>query len=189
MRHLRTTFFTALFVLGTAGFALASEGEGLPWGNFALRLLNVAIFLAIIWFAAGKLIKSFIVGRKEKIANTLVELENLKKQAVTDLKDIENRVANIESECAAMMEEGRRQAEKIREAILAEAEKQAAQIIEAARMGARQEAKAEYDAIRARLADEIAGSLQQKLAARLDAATQEHLMDKALSKIDKVVLQ
>lgn len=189
MRHLQTIFFSTLFVLGAAGFAFASEGEGLPWGNFILRLLNVAIFLGIIWFAAGKLIKGFVVGRKEKIANTLVELENLKKQAASDLKDIEMRVANIEAECAAMLDEGRHQAEKIREAIIAEAEKQAAQIIEAAHLGARQEAKVEYDAIKARLADEIAETLQRKLTARLDASTQEHLMDKALSKIDKVVLQ
>jgi F-type H+-transporting ATPase subunit b len=95
-------------------------------------------------------------------------------------------VAGVEEECAVLLEEGRARAESIRAAVLAEAEQQAARLVEQARRGAELEGKAELDAIRSRLADEIAAAMKGEIAERLDMAGHQKLIDNALT---KVVLQ
>lgn len=55
--RIKTVIMTCALVLLTTVVAFAEpaelEHEGLPWGNFALRLVNILIFLGIIWYAAG----------------------------------------------------------------------------------------------------------------------------------------
>lgn len=185
----KTVLMACLLVLAYAGVALASPGteeEGLPWGNFLLRLANILIFLGIIWYAGGKIIRKFFVGRRASIVTEMEDLDRLKKEAAAHLAEVERRVAGVEAECKALLEEGRAQAESLKAAILAEAEKQAAQIVEQARRSAEQEGKAELDSIRARMADDIVAAVEKGLVDRLDAAGQQKLIDNSLT---KVVLQ
>ena len=92
----------------------------------------------------------------------------------------------MEAECAKLLEEGRAQAERIRDAIVSDAEKQAAHIVEQAKKGAEQEGKAELEAIRERMAETIVAEVEKSLLDRLDATTHQKLIDKSLT---KVVLQ
>ena len=188
--RIKTVIMTCDLVLLTTVVAFAEpaelEHEGLPWGNFALRLVNILIFLGIIWYAAGGLIKKYFVGRRASIITEMEELDRLKKEAAAHLADVERRVAGVEAEAKALLEEGRVQAEQLKAAILADAERQAAHIVEQARRSAEQEGKAELDAIRARMADDIVAAVEKGLADRLDAAAQQKLIDNSLT---KVVLQ
>lgn len=186
MQKLKTLFTALALVLLTTGAAMASEGEGLAWGNFTLRMINVLIFLGIIWYAAGGMIKKFFVGRKDSIIKEMEDLARLKKEAAAHLVDVERRVAGVEAECTALLEEGRKQAEALKAAIVAEAEKQAAQIVEQSRRSAEQEGKAELEAIRARIADTVVAAVEKGLSERLDPAEHQKQIDKSLT---KVVLQ
>lgn len=189
VQKFKTVLTACAMVLAFVGVASANAGvedEGLPWGNFLLRVVNILIFLGIIWYAAGKIIKKFFVGRRASIVTEMEELDRLKKEAAAHLAEVERRVAGVEAECRALLEEGRAQAESLKAAILAEAEKQAAQIVEQARRSAEQEGKAELDAIRARMADDIVAAVEKGLVERLDAAEQQKLIDNSLT---KVVLQ
>ena len=181
---------TCAFLLLTAAAAFAEPGgmehEGLPWLNFALRVGNFCVFLWIIGRVAGGLIKKIFVGRRAAIVAEMEEVERLKNEAAGRLAEVELRVAGVEAEAAALLEEGRAQAEHLKAAILADAERQAAHIVEQARRNAEQEGKAELDAIRARLADDIVAAIEKGLAERLDPAAQQKLIDNSLT---KVVLQ
>lgn len=190
MHKFKSLLAACVLVPGTVCAAFAAghgaEGEPLAWGNFALRMVNVLIFIGIIWYAAGGLIRKFFVGRRASIVQEMDDLDRLKKEAAAHLADAERRVAHVEAECAALLEEGRAQAESLRASILAEAERQAAQIVEQARRSAEQEGKAELEAIRARMADEIVAAMEKSLGSRLDAAEHQKLIDNSLT---KVVLQ
>lgn len=186
MRKLVVSLAAFPVVLAASAHAMAADEHVLAWDNFALRVLNVIIFISIIWYAAGALIKKFFTGRREAIAHEVAELERLKKEAAEHLADVERRVAGVEQECENLLAEGKAQAENLKAAILADAEKQAAQILEQARRSAEQEGKSEFDAIRARLADEIVRAMEQGLMERLGAAEHQKLIDKSLT---KVVLQ
>ncbi|WP_239446685.1 F0F1 ATP synthase subunit B [Mailhella massiliensis] len=173
-------------VLVSCQIASASEGHSLPWGDFLLRVINGAIFVGIIWYAAGKLIKKFFTDRREGIVREMDDLAKRKAEAEANLAEVERRIADVEAECAKLLEEGRAQAERIKASILAEAEKQAAHIVEQAALGAEQEGKAELEAIRARMAETIVAEVKKSLLDRLDAKTHQKLIDKSLT---KVVLQ
>ena len=186
MRKLVLSLAAFMAVLAASGHAMAADEHVLAWDNCALRVLNVIIFIGIIWYGAGALIKKFFIGHREAIAHESAELERLKKEAAEHLADVERRVAGVEQECENLLAEGKAQAERLKAAILADAEKQAAQILEQARRSAEQEGKSEFDAIRAGLADEIVRAMEQGLMKKLDAAEHQKLIDKSLT---KVVLQ
>lgn len=186
MQKLKTLFTALALVLLTTSVASASEGEGLAWGNFTLRMINVLIFIGIIWYAAGGMIKKFFVGRKESIVKEMDDLARLKKEASAHLADVERRVAGVEKECAALLDEGRKQAEILKASIIAEAEKQAAQIVVQARRSAEQEGKAELEAIRTRMAEIVVAAVEKGLTEQLNPAEHQKQIDKSLT---KVVLQ
>ena len=163
-------------VLVSCQVAAASDGHGLPWIDFLLRIVNAAIFVGIIWYAAGKKLKSFFAGRREEVVQEMDDLASRKQEAEARLADVERQIADVEAECAKLLEDGRAQAERMKAAILADAEAQAAR-------NAEQEGKAELEAIRARMAETIVAELEKSLAERLDAATHQDLIDKSLTKV------
>ncbi len=177
---------TCALVLVFCQAASASEGHALPWGDFLLRVINAAVFVGIIWYVAGKLIRKFFTGRREEIVREMDELANRRQEAEARLAEVESQIAGVEAECARLLEEGRAQAERMKTAILADAEKQASRIVEQAARNAEQEGKAELEIIRARMAETIVAEVEKSLVERLDAKTHQKLIDKSLT---KVVLQ
>jgi F-type H+-transporting ATPase subunit b len=111
------------------------------------------------------------------------DLASRKQEAEAHLAEVERQIADVEAECAKLLEEGRAQAERMKAAILADAENQAARIVEQAARNAEQEGKAELEAIRARMAETIVAELEKSLVERLDAATHQDLIDKSLTKV------
>lgn len=186
MRSLRKISLSLLLApaltLPAAGSALAADGH-LDWGNLAIRTANFLIVIGIIWYAAGGKLKSFFTGRNDSIVKEMEEAARLKKEAAENLEDIERRVAHVEKECAKLLEEGKAQAEALKDSIIAEAERQAALIVAQAKQAAEQEGKNELDAIRNRLADEIVAVVEKGLKQKLDAAAQRQLMEKSLARV------
>ena len=175
-----------ILLLSVAATAMANEGHGLPWGDFALRIINFAIFIGIIWYAAGKLIKKFFAGRREGVMNQMAELDARKNEAEKRLADVEQRIAHAEDECRKLIEDGRAQAERMRESIIQDARVQAEHIVGQARRLAEQQGKAELDAIRQHMAEKITSQVKKDLVAALSEQKHMELIDKSLS---KVVLQ
>ena len=173
-------------VLISCQTASANTGESLPWGDFLLRVLNGAVFLGVLWYAAGKLIKKFFKDGRANIVQEMADLESRKQEAEAKLAEVERKIADVDAECARLLEEGKAQAEQMKNAILADAEAQAVRILEQAKRNAEQEGKAEFDAIRSEMADSICAALEKVLEVRLDAAAHQKLIDKSLT---KVVLQ
>ncbi len=182
-----TVFSAALILLAASSAdAWASEGHGLPWGDFLLRVINFAVFAWIIWYAAGKLIRKFFTGRREEIVREMADLEARRKDAEARLAEVEKGIAGAEEECRRLIEEGRAHAERMREAMLEDARRQAESIIAQAERMAEQQGKAEMDALRRRMADSITAEVEKGLVSALDEKKHVQLIDKALS---KVVLQ
>lgn len=169
-------------VLMTAGTAFAAEGE-MRWADFGWRVLNIVIFVAVLWKFTGKLITNFLAGRREGIQNELDDLETRRVEARKGLAEIERRIANLEDERAAILEESRMQAQAAREGILAEARRQADQILEQARRTAENEGRAMLAEVRAQIADEIADAAEKALESKLDAAKHDKLIDNSLTKV------
>ncbi len=171
----------ALVLLGASN-ALAAEGP-LPWDNFAWRMLNIAIFVAILYMAVGKKACAFFTGRREGIRQELDDLETRREQAKENLAKLEASIANLSQERAAIIEESKVQAEAGKNAIIEEAERQAEQIIVSARRTAENEGRAILADVRAAIADEIVDAAEKVLETKLDAAKHTKLINNSLTKV------
>ena len=171
-------------VLLCAASAFAAEDGGQSMGmNLAWRIINIIIFVAILYKFLGKKAAAFFIGRRDRIQKDLADLELRKEEAEKNLADIKTRIANLEQERRAIIDESRVQAENLRASILAEAEKQAAQIREQALRTAENEGKLAVEQLRAQLADEIVAAAEALLQTKLDDAQHDKLINNSLTKV------
>lgn len=154
-----------------------------PWINFLARVGNLCIFLYILWRAGGSKLYASLKGRRSAIAQELEGLAQRKLAAEQELEDLRGRLANLEAERTAILEESRVQAEALKATILAEARAEADKIREQAARAAGSEARGVMDTLRAELADEIIGSVEASLKKSLTAASHAKLIDNSLKKV------
>jgi F-type H+-transporting ATPase subunit b len=171
----------------TATVAFAAEGGGEGGQsivmNFFWRLLNIAIFVGVLYKLVGAKVKAFFTGRREGIRTELENLETRRAEAELRLADVRQRIVNLDAERDAILEASRVQAEQIKSAILTEAHKQAEQIREQALRAAENEGKAALEQLRAALADEIVAAAEALLQSKLDDGQHEKLINNSLTKV------
>jgi F-type H+-transporting ATPase subunit b len=183
LKTLSIVFYVLLF---TASFAFASsdgEAHAIPWGNFALRILNLIAVLSVIYYFFGKKIVAFFKGRSEGIATEITSLEERKLEAQKNLKAVENRIADLDRECQAILEEHISQGETMKAAIIAQAKKTAEQITATAKKTAENEINAAINAMRAEMAEHIVAATETLLTQKLSASEHAKLVDKYLTKV------
>ena len=168
--------------------ALAAEhGDGsweaAAWKDFMWRVINLALFLGVLYKLAWKRIKEFFSGRKESIRNELQELENRRINAARELERVEQGIAGIHQERQSILDDAQKQGEAAQEAILKKAHEDAERIKEQARMKAEQEAQIMLEDLRAEMADKIIESAEKMLTEKLGKKEQEKLVDKYLTKV------
>ncbi len=177
-----------LVTLICAAPALASEGghDAPRWGDFGWRCLNLVIFVAILWHFVGKMTVNFFRNRKKNIEEGIDNLQARREAAEAHLAEIETRIANLDAERAAILEESKAQAEALKQDIIAKAQDQAKQIVEMAKAAAESEGQSIIQQVRATIADELIEATREQLIASLNKKSHEQLIDKSL---EKVVLQ
>lgn len=185
MCKLKPVVFAVLILLLASSTAFAStEGGHEPlWGNFALRIVNLILFVGLCVFFFGKKIRSALQSRSTGIAKNISDLETRKAEAEVRLADVEKRIADLEEERGAILESYRKQGEELKSAIIAQAEKTALQITEQAKASADNEIAQAVASLRAKMADEIISAAEGKIKAKLTPEEQEKLMDKSLSRV------
>lgn len=176
----------AVVVLLGALLVFGLDGAHANWMDLLWRAINFAFFAGIIGWACSKKIIPLLRARREGIASDLAGLEQARHDAEFKLHQLLARIANLDLEREAILAEARTQAEAAKEQILAQAKRQADDILAQAGRTAENETRAMIRDLRARLADEVAAAVRGQLAARLDGAEHDRLIDKA---VDKVVIQ
>ncbi len=162
--------------------AMAAEGE-MPWGNFGWRVLNLVIFVAVLWKFIGAKACAFFKGRQEGIGQELDDLQARREEAKKKLADLEASISDLDAERKAILEENKALAEAAKVAIIKEAELQAEQIIVQARRTAENEGRTILADVRAAIADEIVDAAEKVLETKLDAATHGKLITNSLTKV------
>lgn len=159
------------------------EHHGLPWGNYIARVINLIIFIGIIWYAAGKKIKAFFGGRSKQIREDLDDLETRKNEAAKKLQDVEKSIANLNQEKQSILDEAKKQGEAMKEAIIEKAKKDAVQLTEQAKRSAEFEAKTAVDDLRAQMADLVVDAAVKIVQDKLSDKDHEKLVDEYLTKV------
>lgn len=173
---------TFAFLAWATGAWAAGEHEP-RWGDFAWRIVNLIIFCGILWYFTGGICKRFFKTRRQTIQDTLNDLEKRREDARANLAEIEKRIANLEAERKAILDESRAQAERLKKGILEDAQAQAGRIVEQARATAENESRAMLDQVRSKVADEIVEAASKSLRGQLSAKDHDRLIDQSLDKV------
>ena len=153
--------------------AAAEAGHAAPrWGDFGWRVLNFVIFAGILWYFVGGLAKKFFKGRRQLIRDTLDDLEERRAKAREHLAAVEARIARLDEERKAILEESRVQAENLKQGI-----------VEQARLTAENEGRSVLAEVRAALADEIVGAAEKALRDKLGDGEHDKLIANSLNKV------
>lgn len=182
MSKLNSLWTAVALVLISVSTAFAADGE-MRWADFGWRILNIIIFVAVLWKFAGKLIVNFLTGRREGIAKDLDDLEDRRADAKAKLAEVERAIADLASERQAILDESRAQAETAKNAIIAEAHRQAELILDQAKRTAENEARGVLMQVRATIADEIVDAAEKVLESKLDEAKHDKLINNSLTKV------
>lgn len=185
MQRFKLGIIALALLLLTAGSAFAA-GDGdhpLPWMNLFYRILNIALFVGVIYFFFGKKIDGFFKNRTRSIAEEISTMEQRKVEAQQRLSDVEQRIADLDKEREAILAAYRQQGEMLGAEIVAQAEKNAQMITEQSKHAAQNEVSQAIESLRAQMADEIIAAAEKTLSKKMTPAEQAKLVDKYLTRV------
>jgi len=173
------------------GVALASGegggGSGPFAGDVGNALWTLVIFLLVVWvlgrFAWGPLLNA-LQSRERFIRESLEEAKRDRDEAAAQLARHEERLAEARAEATAIVEEGRRDSDVLKQRIEAKAQEESDKMIDRAKREidiAKQAAVHELYARAADMATDLAGRIIDK---ELDAATHADLIAGAIGELD-----
>lgn len=181
-------FASAIVIMGS-GIALGSEQGGngglIPadWQDFILRVINLLIFLAIIYMIAGSKIKGFFTDRRKQISDELEDMEQRKKEAEKKLQEVEKSIAGIEQERQEILDQAKQQGEALKNSIIEKAHEDAERIRQQAQAKSSQEFQQAIEYLRSEMAEEIIKSAEQIIQQKMGKEEQEKLIDNYLTKV------
>jgi F-type H+-transporting ATPase subunit b len=169
--------------------ALAAEGGGevsIFSGDLGNMIWTLVIFLIVLFvlgkFAWGPILEQ-LNARESFIRDSLEEARDDREAAEARLKEYEDRLAEARGEATAIVDEGRRDADVVKQTIEDTARDEAAKIVERARREidlAKDAAVEEIYGVASGLAIEVASKVVRK---ELSGEDHERLIDEAMQKL------
>jgi ATP synthase F0 subunit b len=114
----------------------AAEGSEDGWGFWIYgfgRLLNLALVVGVVVWAARKPLSNFLISRSEGIRQQLAEAQKAKLEAEAKLAEMEARMSRLDGELEELKTAAEAEAKQEHARLVAEAERDADKIIERAR--------------------------------------------------------
>lgn len=156
---------------------------GLSFPNILFQVVNFLLFLWVLHRLLFKPLVAMLERRRQRIAESLDEAANLRKQVETERAEFQAELANARAEAQRIREDASRAAETLRARELEQAR------AEAERM--RTEAAAEVDRNRARVAAElrsqtadlVVGATARVLGRSIDDPEHRRLVQEAITEV------
>jgi F-type H+-transporting ATPase subunit b len=160
---------SAVLCLAEGGEAGGGNLQGWKWANFLLLAAGIGYLI-------GKNGGPFFAARSQSISKDISESEQIRRDAEARAAEVDRRLANLGADIAALRAESQREAQSETERLAAHAAAEIAKIeahatheIAAAQKAARMDLR--------RYSGELAVELaEQKIRARMTAATQDYLV-------------
>lgn len=156
-------------------------------GNFVFSLLVFGLVVAILGRFAWKPLLTVLNARERSIREALETARQEREAAALLLKQYQEQLARAREQAAAIVEEGRRDGEAVRQRIQAEARQQAEEMLARARREIRLATEAAIKELfdrTAELAVQVAGRVLRK---GLSSQGHRELIAESLAEIEKAV--
>ena len=184
--------FGPTLVWATSGgeHAEAEHGEAAAHGvtpgqisDLGKRALNFVVLVIALVFVLRKPMAKFFKGRQEDIAQTLKDLEAQKAEAEAKYREIEGKLASIETEREALMADYAKEGEEEKKKIIAHAHELAERIKKQAELTISQEINAAKTDLRREIADLSASMAEDLIKKNIDDQDQKRLVEEYLEKV------
>jgi F-type H+-transporting ATPase subunit b len=172
----------------SAAVLLLEEGHetvhgflGIP--SLVWQLLNLALFLVLLWYFLRKPAADFFGNRKAGVAAALAKAEEDRRRAERLSEELKARLASIETELGSLREAARRDADAEHAALLAKSQADADQILAKTRADLDNRvraARAELTAFAGDLSVDLARELLQK---NVTAEDEKRLVEEGIANL------
>lgn len=176
----------AILALPATAFAAAGGGKGFPWGAWIAGILNLLIFLWIIYKFFGSSISEFFKNRRETLIADLEEARKLREEAEARLEEYTARLDALEDERKQLLEEYHEQGEREKKRIIEDAKKQVEKMRADAEVTIEQETKKAIASLERQVVD-LAVDMTEKMAqTKLGASEQTALIDNYVGELGQM---
>ena len=188
-RQLILALLTAGAVVSIAGIALAaSDAHGGPLSpeklkDLGWRVMNFAALMIILVKFLKKPLADGLKNRQEGIKAEFEDLEARRGEAEREYKEYEGKLAGIDDELKAMVDNAIAQGQKEKERIIEEAERAADSIQRQAEMAVQNEIADAKRRLKAEIAEQAAVMAEEIIKKNLQDADQDKLVDDYLTKV------
>jgi F-type H+-transporting ATPase subunit b len=163
---------------GEAGAEHESEGyDSGQWRNFIYRIMNFAVYIALLYFLLRKPVSAFLGGRRDGIARQVEYLETQARNYEEQAKVMRRKIYELTADREEALKRYEAEGAKERERIVAEATKAAELIVQRTATAMEQEIKAARRILTVeagRLAMDLARDLLAKSVTSEDQARLAH---------------
>jgi F-type H+-transporting ATPase subunit b len=192
--RLRRSLFSLILVILsialTAVIAYAAGGgeEGdakAKWIDFGWRVINFAVLVGFLYWAAAKKVKEFFVGRREDIKTALAQAVAEKEEAEKKFKDYSERLDKATKEINDIIETIKTQGLIEKGKIIEDAKKTAEKMKEDSTMRMEQEFKAAVGQLRVEAVQLSVQIAEEILKKNITPEHQEYMVKDYLDKVVK----
>ncbi|MFH1091392.1 MAG: F0F1 ATP synthase subunit B, partial [Pseudomonadota bacterium] len=164
---------------GGAGGGLSAEKI---W-DFVYRVMNFGVLFVILFVVLRKPLRQLFRNRRERIRETLADLEQKKAEAEARFKEIEARLADLDAERQKIIADYVREGEREKENIISNARQMAERIQRQAQIAIAQEIKSAKSDLTKEIAEKSAAMAEELIKKNIDDHDQERLVEEYLDKV------
>ena len=187
MRYTRVIYILSLYGIFFSSLLLpdvacASEGH-LDWTNFTYRIINLVIFVGLLYFIASKRIRTFFGERKARIYSEFEVSAKEKQEAQKALEEVKKKIKQLESECSVILLQAQEEALALKKAMLEEAEREVEKITSYAQKRMATEQEKMKQKLIVEIAERIYQDVESKLQGTLTSSMQKEILHSSIQKV------
>lgn len=176
----------AVLLFAQPAFAAVGGGHGFPWGAWIVSIINLLIFLGIIYKFAGGSISEFFKNRRATLVHDLDEARKLREEAEARLEEYTARLDSLEDERKQLLDEYHKQGEREKNRIIEEAKTQVEKMRADAEITIEQEVKKAIADLERQVVNLAVGMTEKMAQDKLDRGSQKALVDNYVSDLSKM---
>ncbi len=157
--------------------------EHSSWMDLALKFLNFAVLVGLLFKLGAKPVKAMLVNRSQTVRDKLEETERAVREAALLKAEYEKKLAQLDNELAELKKTMMEDAEKERVRIVKETEAMAARIREQARLMYEQEMKDVQDKVKNEIARLTMAKAEKVLSEKISRKDHDRMVREFIEKL------
>lgn len=185
-KNISIVLTTAAVLLVAAPAFAAGGGGGFPTVTWAISIVNMLIFLGIIYYFGWGQIQDHFKSRREGLVENLDAAKRLREEAEAKLSEYKSRLDALEDERQELLDQYHAQGEAEKERIVEEAKAQVEKMRKDAELLIQAETRRAIARLEAQAVDLAIGMASDKLKDAIDDNVDGQLVDRYVGDVRKL---